>query len=167
MLITRCETKVRGPAVILLLLLSSPLQAISPDDGCWARVAERYKLHPLELKAHACVESSMRPQAMNTSHQARTNSVDIGLMQINSRWLPKLEKRGITREALMDACTNIEVGAEILADLKQRHGDSWTATGAYNAACTQLKGAACEAARSKYAWKVYNAMQRLSERGRC
>ena len=110
----------------------------------------------------------MRTTVVNDSHLARTGSVDLGLMQINSHWLPTLEPRGITRAVLLsDACVNIEVGAEILADLKRRHGDSWIATGAYNAACTQLQGAACDAARSKYAWKVYQAMVSLAETGRC
>lgn len=158
----------RAYPIILFLSLAPSAQAIGPDDACWDHAAQRHGLHPLELKAHACVESTMRPQAVNASHQARTGSVDLGLMQINSRWLSTLEQRGITREALLaDACVNIEVGAEILADLKSRHGDSWTATGAYNAACTQLKGADCDAARSKYAWKVYHAMVALAERGKC
>jgi hypothetical protein len=47
------------------------------------------------------------------------------------------------------------VGAWILADKIQRYGFSWEAVGAYNAACTELKGKACDAARSKYAWCVY------------
>ena len=110
----------------------------------------------------------MRPNAINRSHLARTGSEDLGLMQINSRHLPRLAKQGITRERLLgDACANLMVGAQILAELKQRHGDSWTATGAYNAACTSLKGQACLDARSRYSWKVYRAMQRLQQTGRC
>lgn len=160
------------PAVLLASLAAfaaTPASAATgPYQSCFEDAARRYGLHALELAAHACVESSMRAGAINDRHAARTGSVDLGLMQINSRWLPKLEKKGITRERLLtDACTNIDVGASILADAKRRHGDSWVATGAYNAACTQLKGAACDSARSKYAWKVFSAMQSLSARGAC
>ncbi|WP_217999638.1 lytic transglycosylase domain-containing protein [Thauera butanivorans] len=153
----------------LALGISSATAAVPPAyQACFEQAAQRYGLHALELAAHACVESSMRADAINDRHVARTGSVDLGLMQINSRWLPKLEPQGITRDRLLtDACTNIEVGAGILADLKKRHGDSWNATGAYNAACTQLKGEACERARATYAWKVYGAMQALARRGAC
>lgn len=159
------------PTVLLTAAaaLVGTAHAASPQyQACFDQAAQRYGLHALELAAHACVESSMRPGAINDAHAARTGSVDLGLMQINSRHLPRLAGRGITRETLLtDACANIDVGASILADLKSRHGDSWTATGAYNAGCTQLKGAKCDEARSKYAWRVYAAMQSLAQRGRC
>lgn len=135
---------------------------------CWEQAAARYGISVLELSAHACVESGMQADAINTSHLARTGTVDLGLMQINSGNLPGLAKQGITREQLLrDPCTNLMVGAQILAERKARYGDSWTATGAYNAACTELKGAACEAVRSAYAWKVYRAMGRLRTQGHC
>ena len=74
---------------------------------------------------------------------------------------------GLHPDHLWDACTNIYLGAWVLAQMKARHGDSWEAVGAYNAACTKLKGEACRKARSVYAWAVYRARLNLERTGKC
>ena len=107
----------------------------------------------------------MKPDAMNNSHIARTGTVDIGLMQINSSHLPWLSKYGIAREHLLDACTNVHVGAYLLAENMQRYGDTWEAVGAYNAACSSLKGEKCTEARTKYAWCVHKRFASCSASG--
>ena len=49
-------------------------------------------------------------------HKNANGSIDYGAMQINTIWLPELEKHGITKEALRDdPCTNVEVGTWILS----------------------------------------------------
>jgi hypothetical protein len=139
-------------------LMASPAHAM-----CFAEAGKKYNINPALLRAIAQVESSMNPSAMNLSHQARTGSYDIGLMQINSRWLPVLKRYEINESALKDACTSIMVGAWILADTMKRHGGNWNGVGAYNAACTQLKGDDCEQARFTYASKVWRAMNRFEK----
>lgn len=135
------------------------------EVSCWNHAATRYRLDPVELAAHACVESRLRTDA---KHVNADGSVDFTVMQINSRHLTRFAPYGITRDAMeRDACLSIHVGAYLLADLKTRYGDSWEATGAYNAGCTTLKGTACRKVRAKYAWRVYHAMTNLRHRGHC
>lgn len=136
-------------AALLLGMFASQAQA------CWEQVAQRHGIAAGLLYAIARVESGLNPSAVNHSHWHRTGSYDIGLLQINSRHLPLLARHGIREADLFQPCTNIAVGAWLLADTMARHGTTWQAVGAFNAACTQLKGAACDAARARYAWKVY------------
>ena len=96
------------------------------------------------LYAIAKTESGLNPNAVNRN---RNGSYDIGLMQVNSRWLPTLRKYGVDEKQLFDPCVSIHVGAWILAQNMQRMGNSWEAVGAYNARNPEL--------RLRYARKVY------------
>ncbi|MFH2081171.1 MAG: transglycosylase SLT domain-containing protein [Pseudomonadota bacterium] len=73
-----------------------------------------------------------------------------------------IKSLGYTEAHLYDACTSVKLGAWVLANNFNRFGASWEAVGAYNAACTRLKGDACRRARNGHAWKVYRAMRKSS-----
>jgi hypothetical protein len=58
---------------------------------------------------------------------------DIGPMQINSTWLPKLEKYNITQQDIQfNACANITVGAWILSKKIANRDDILVGIGDYH-----------------------------------
>ncbi|WP_454875397.1 lytic transglycosylase domain-containing protein [Paraburkholderia xenovorans] len=150
--------------IISFIFITVPMAALAapgPDiSACFEVSGAKYHIDPRLLWAIAETESSGRASAQNLTHVSRTGTVDLGLMQINSSWLPTLARYGITREQLMaDPCLNIDVGAWILARIIKQQGARWDAIGAYNSACTQLKGDACTASRAEYVRKVWSWYQ--------
>jgi hypothetical protein len=125
---------------VALLVLAFPASAIA----CWNEAAQRYGVNPQLLYAIAKTESGLNPRALNRNPDG---SYDIGLMQINSRWLPTLRRYGISEVRLFEPCTSIHVGAWILAQNMRRLGNTWNAVGAYNAKTPER--------RLQYAIKVY------------
>ena len=119
---------------IVTLLVSAAL----PAHACWDDAAARYQVSSTLLHAIARTESGLNPRAIGRN---RDGSRDIGLMQINSGWLPTLARHGIREQDLFDACTSIHVGAWILAHNVARYGYTWEAVGAYNATSPPLRQA--------------------------
>lgn len=133
----------------LVLVLCAAL----PAQACWDEAAARYQVDGALLYAIAQTESGMNPLALGRN---RNGSRDIGLMQINSAWLPTLATYGISERDLYQPCTSIHVGAWVLAGNFHRLGYTWDAVGAYNAASPDL--------RLAYARKVHRNLTRLYTR---
>lgn len=137
---------------MMLLAVTSESQAF-----CFSDAAKRYGVNEKILIAIAKVESNFNPSAININ---KNGSVDHGLMQINSQHLKKLARFGIDKKSLMDPCTNVHVGAWILAEVIQRHGKKWWAVGAYGAGGRSSK----EILREQYAAKVINALNAIEKK---
>ncbi|WP_126448139.1 lytic transglycosylase domain-containing protein [Sulfuricystis multivorans] len=124
---------------------------------CWEAASESYGIPVEVLKAVAKTESGFNANARNVNSDG---TYDVGIMQINSSWLPKLEKYGVTEESLKDACTNVKVGAWILSNNAKKLGWNWNAIGAYNVGCAKLDKAECVRRRNQYAWKIHAALKK-------
>jgi soluble lytic murein transglycosylase-like protein len=131
--------------VIVRTIYVVPLAFITTQSmACWELAGNMYAVNPDLLYAIAKTESGLNPNAINRN---KNKSYDVGIMQINSMWFSKLQKYGISEQQLFDPCTNIQVGAWILAQNMNRLGNSWNAVGAYNSGKSDR--------RLGYALKVY------------
>lgn len=120
--------KLSLPLLFLGALAGLPMPGYA---DCFADAAARYGVSEKLLRAIQVTEN--RPGKANAlSAKNNDGSWDIGLMQINSSWLPTLSKYGIGEKELLDRCINVNVGAWILSSNIASHGHVWKAVGAYN-----------------------------------
>lgn len=124
----------------------------SEMEGCWDKAGKTYGVDPWLLMAVAKVESSFNPKAINKN---KNNSYDIGMMQINSFWLPTLSKYGISSKDLLNPCTSVFVGSWIMAQNIKRFGYNQDGIGAYNSPGNIV-------IRRKYAKAVYIAYNKIT-----
>lgn len=97
--------------------------------ACVRSAAGYYGLPPLAIVGILGAEGGRLGQAVRNTD----GSEDLGPMQINSRWLPRLAQYGLTRtKLLMNPCANVWAGAWILARSYARDGDVWMAIGHYH-----------------------------------
>src|SRR5687767_10639901 len=75
--------------VLMLIFALLPYAALA---NCWEEAGKQHGVAPKLLYAIASVESNLNPHAENVSHSATTGTTDIGLMQINSDWLLRLNR---------------------------------------------------------------------------
>ncbi|KAB1469111.1 lytic transglycosylase domain-containing protein [Cronobacter sakazakii] len=145
---------------LLIVVSSQPAKAY-----CYAQAGEAYSIDPLLLIAISQVESGLNPKAVNVNKKGtQYETEDLGLMQINSSWLPTLTtKWNITRQKLLnDPCQNVYVGAYILAMNIKENGVNWASIGAYNAGLKEGR----DKLRLKYAKKVYDVYLELKKGNR-
>jgi soluble lytic murein transglycosylase-like protein len=119
--------------------------------ACFDLAAQRYNVSPALLQAIAQHESGGRATVVSTNSNG---SRDIGLMQINSSWLPTLARHGISERDLFDPCVNVLVGAWILSSNFARLGYTTQGLGAYNAASPDK--------RERYAQQVLRRMTQVA-----
>lgn len=140
----------RGRCWRALVLCGAGWLASTAQAYCFHEAAERFGVSADLLRAIAMQESGGQATAMNRN---RDGSWDMGLMQINSRWLPTLARFGIGANDLWDPCTNVHTGAWVLAGNFRRLGHTWEAVGAYNAVSPHK--------RQRYAQRIQRQLQRL------
>jgi soluble lytic murein transglycosylase-like protein len=146
--------KQTGIAIMGILALFSNT-ALAANAACIDAAAARFGVPSGVLHAIVQQETSGRCTARHPAN--RNGTYDIGCAGINSAWVPTLARQfGITEQVLRDPCTNIHVGAWILARNVRRHGNTWRAVGAYNTTT--------ESKRREYAWKIVTHMQRHAAR---
>ncbi|MCE1241666.1 MAG: lytic transglycosylase domain-containing protein [Oryzomicrobium sp.] len=116
----------------------------------------RHRIPSSLIRAILAVEGGAVGQTVHN----RNGSVDIGPMQINSIWLPEIERRGGSLSLIRDHfCANIQFGTWLLArelgrlDITQVDRQAfWRAVGNYHSRTPELN--------SRYAERVWNAWRR-------
>ena len=135
--------------ILRLILLSALCSFGTAHAFCYEEAGAMYGIAPRLLWTISKGESNFNPAAVNYN---TNGSYDFGLMQINSSWAPSLRKMGISWEALADPCTNVKVGAWVLAQCIRDYGYTWSAVGCYNSR-TPSK-------RDRYAARIARLMSR-------
>lgn len=121
--------------------------------ACFLNAASYYGVNPKLLIAIAYTESGLNPRAINKN---RNKSYDLGIMQINTSWIPYLKKYDVDPRYVWDPCYNVYLGAMILRYCMDVFGNTWRAVDCYN------KGPKKARSYSTYVMRVYNALTRLS-----
>ena len=145
------RTKTLRFSLLFAMTMGVSVHALS-DEACFEGASKHYSVDKNLLKAIAITESGMKANVIGPPN--KNGSYDIGMMQINSGALPTLAKFGIGQSDLLDACTNIHVGAWVLATKISRFGKTWKAVGAYNAST--------ESKQIVYVKKVQMALAKLN-----
>ena len=135
--------------VFILVTLCLAANTARAHAFCFQEAGELYGISPQLLWSIAKVESNFDPGAVNRN---RNGTYDFGLMQINSSWAGRLGK---TWSGLGDPCTNVKVGAWILAQCVSDYGYTWQAVGCYNSR-TPSK-------RDRYAARVFRILTEHAE----
>ncbi|WP_194725914.1 lytic transglycosylase domain-containing protein [Noviherbaspirillum malthae] len=115
----------------LTFLIGAYIAATSSSAwaDCYDAAAAYHRVNPWILRAIAAEESSFKPNAVGRNSNG---SEDVGVTQTNSVHFEELRRYGIGRNDLFDACTSVYVAGWLLQKKVKRHGNTWTAVGAYH-----------------------------------
>ncbi len=96
---------------------------------CINRVAILYHVPSTVILSVMIQEGGRNGQAVRN----KNGTIDYGIMQINSIWLPKLAAYGYTKEDIQyNACKNISVGVWILSQSIASGKNLWSGIGDYH-----------------------------------
>ena len=107
---------------LLFLVLSTRVHGF-----CFEEAGRCYGVSPELLRTIAMVESGMDAQALRRN---RDGTLDIGLMQINSRWAMLLGPERWSH--VRNPCYHVMLGAWILRLCIERYGYTWDAVAGYH-----------------------------------
>lgn len=114
--------------------------------------AERWGLPYQGLKSIQLTETGHKAGMELAKAKTSGNSngtVDHGVMQINSSWLPKLKKYGVTSGSLQNHETNAHISAWFLKNISLIQGtDLWDSMGWYNAVSPERRKRYIDAAHA-------------------
>lgn len=143
----------------LALAVTRPALAAPVDgggDACLKEASQRFRIPASLIRAIMDVEGGTTGRVSHNTN----GSYDIGPMQINSIWLPEVEKRGGSLQLLLHhRCANIHFGAWLLS--REMNGidparidraSFWRAVGNYHSHTPQRN--------AYYAEKVWQAWKR-------
>lgn len=134
--------------LLLILIILVPSVAFGFDMFCFSEAGAQYDIDAQLLKAISWTETKHNNEAINWN---KNGTFDACHMQINSGWYQTLGHDKWM--SIGDPCECTKVGAEILKKCIDQYGYKWEAVGCYNAVSRDK--------RIKYAWKVYNQLNRI------
>lgn len=118
---------------------------------CAMDAAAYHRVNPQILMAIALVESSGRPDVIGRN---KNQTIDVGLMGVNSIHFQNLVSKGVTPNNLMNECVSMYVAAWLYSHQVFKYGNTWKAVGAYHSRTPSLN--------EKYQFRV---MSKLVEMG--
>lgn len=127
------------------LLLNALMISISASANDCFNLASQY--HGVNSGILRAISIKENRRCDSTISKNTNGSIDVGCMQINSIHFPTLAKFGIEKNDLLDSCKNIFVGAWHYKRMILKHGNTWTAVGAYHSETPKF--------RDPYAADVY------------
>jgi len=149
-------SRTRGAFISLFAGMMLSVSVQSDQTDCVLLAADKYGLPVSVIQAILEVEGGQVGQSVRNGN----GTEDLGPMQINTVWLPRLAPYGITREQLVnDRCINILAGSWILArhlkTAKNMEGTVerrvWWGIGAYHSGTPEHN--------TEYALKVWQALR--------